>query len=141
MFRRILVAVGGEEDAAESIPVVKALARAFDSDVLVIHMRERTVTSTATFEEETVPESFRFGQSVARALVAAGIRATADIDSHRPDHLVDFIVEKADRFGAELIVIGSHHTHNLRERISGDIGRKLAHSASCPLLLMPSGPE
>jgi nucleotide-binding universal stress UspA family protein len=141
MFRKILVAVGGEQDAAESIPVVKALAGAFDSDVLVIHMRERTVTSVATIEQETIPESFRFGQSVARALVGAGLRATADIDSHRPDHLVDFILEKAGKLGADLIVIGSHHPHNLRERITGDVGRKLAHAAACPLLLMPSGPE
>lgn len=141
MFRKILVAVGGEEDAAETVPVINALAKAFDSDVLVVHMRERIVTSAAVLEQETIPESFEFGESVARTLVKAGVRATSDIDSHRPEHLADFIVDRARQFEADLIVMGSHHVHNVRERLFGDIGRQLVHAATCPVLLMPSGPE
>ncbi|MHB8500564.1 MAG: hypothetical protein ACYDHE_06400 [Candidatus Acidiferrales bacterium] len=45
MFRKILVAVGGSEHASETVPVVTGLAKAFDSDVLVVHMRERVVAS------------------------------------------------------------------------------------------------
>ena len=32
MFRKILVAVGGSEDASETVPVVTGLAKAFDPD-------------------------------------------------------------------------------------------------------------
>jgi nucleotide-binding universal stress UspA family protein len=141
MFRKILVAVGGSEDASETVPVVAGLAKAFDSDVLVVHMRERIVTSASTLEQESIPESLRFGEKVAQRLVEAGVKATSDIDSHRPDFLAKFILDKADEFGAELIVIGSHHAHGLRERMFGDIGRELAHASKCSLLLMPSGPE
>jgi len=45
MFSKILVAVGGAEDATETVPVVTGLAKAFDSKVLVVHMRERVVTA------------------------------------------------------------------------------------------------
>jgi nucleotide-binding universal stress UspA family protein len=38
----------------------------------------------------------------------------------------------------DLIVIGAHHPHNVRESLFGDIGKFLAHRAHCPLLLMPS---
>jgi nucleotide-binding universal stress UspA family protein len=61
MFRKILVAVGGSEDASQTVPVVTALANAFDADVLVVHMRERIVTAVATLERETIPESLQLG--------------------------------------------------------------------------------
>ena len=138
MFSRIVVAVGETEHATELVPVVTGLAKAFDSEVLVVHMRERIVTSGATLEKESIPESFRFGEAVARRLIDAGVKASSDIDSHRPDRLAEFILEKADEYSAELIVVGSHHPHGLQERITGDLGRKVVHGAHCPVLLMPS---
>ncbi len=137
MFAKIVVAVGETEHASELVPVVTGLAKAFGSEVLVVHMRERIVTSGATLERESIPESFRFGEAVARQLVEAGIKASSDIDSHRPDRLAQFILEKAEEFGAELIVVGSHHAHGLQERVTGDLGRKIVHGAHCPVLLMP----
>jgi nucleotide-binding universal stress UspA family protein len=138
MFRKILVAVGGSEDASETVPVVTGLAKAFDSEVLVVHMRERIVTSAATIEHESIPESFQFGDDVTRRLVHAGIKARSDVDSHRPEHLAKFILDKAVEFDADLIVVGSHHSHGLRDRMFGDIGKTLVHGATCPLLLISS---
>jgi nucleotide-binding universal stress UspA family protein len=138
VFSRIVVAVGETEHATELVPVVTGLAKAFDAEVLVVHMRERIVTSGATLEKESIPESFRFGEAVARRLIDAGVRASSDIDSHRPDRLAEFILAKADEFAAELIVVGSHHGHGLQERVTGDLGRKVVHGAHCPVLLMPS---
>jgi nucleotide-binding universal stress UspA family protein len=138
MFTKILVAVGGSEDASETVPVVTGLAKAMDAEVLVVHMRERIVTSVVTLEAETIPESFQFGEEVARQLVKAGVKARSDVDSARPEHLAAFILAKADEFDADLIVVGSHHAHGLRDRMFGDIGKVLVHGARCPLLLMPS---
>jgi nucleotide-binding universal stress UspA family protein len=141
MFQKILVAVGGSEDATQTVPVVAGLAKAFDADVLVVHMRERIVTSATTLQDESIPESFKFGEDVVRRLVTLGVSARSDVASARPEHLAQFILAKAGEFGAELIVVGSHHAHGLRERMTGDIGKTLAHSSECPLLLMPSDTE
>ena len=141
MFSNILVAVGGPEDAEELVPVVTGLAKAFASKVLVVHMRERVVTAAATIEKETIPEAFRFGEEIAANLVAAGIDAVADIRGHRPNLLVEFILDEAKKFRAELIIIGGHHSHGMRDRLFGDMGKRLAHGTKCPLLLMPSGPN
>jgi nucleotide-binding universal stress UspA family protein len=141
MFNKILLAVGGSEDASETVPVITGLANAFDADVLVVHMRERIVTSVATIEKETIPESFQFGEEIVRRLVKAGVRAKSDIDSARPEHLAAFILAKADEFDADLVVVGSHHAHGLRDRMFGDIGKALAHGTRCPLLLMPSSSD
>src|SRR5216683_2456724 len=122
MFSKILVAVGGPDDAEETLSLVSGLAKAFNSEVLVVHMRERVVTSAATIEKETIPEAFQFGVKIA-------------------DRLADFILDEANKFRAELIIIGGHHAHGMRDRIFGDIGKTLAHGSECPLLLMPSGPQ
>lgn len=141
MFSKILVAVGGSEDAEETVPVVAALAQAFSSEVLVVHMRERVVSAAATLEAETIPEAFRFGEAIAAALTEVGVKAKADIRGHRPDRLAEFILDEANKFNAELIIVGGHHAHGMRDRIFGDLGKTLAHGSKCPLLLMPSGPQ
>ena len=137
MFSKILVAVGSPDDAHETVPVVTGLAKAFDSTVLVVHMRARVVTSVATLEKESIPESFRFGEDVAQTLREAGVKATSDIESHRPERLAEFILEKAEEFGAELVVVGSHHPHGLSDRMFGDLGKRLVHGTKCPVLMMP----
>jgi nucleotide-binding universal stress UspA family protein len=141
MFSKILVAVGSPEDADETVPVVTGLGKAFDSKVLVVHMRERVVTAAATVEKETIPEAFRFGEHIAATLREAGIDATADIRGHRPNQLAEFILDEANKFHADLIIVGGHHPHGMRDRIFGDLGKTLAHGAKCPLMLMPSGPH
>jgi nucleotide-binding universal stress UspA family protein len=141
MFSKILVGVGGPEDAEELVPVVAGLAKAFASKVLVVHMRERVVTAVATVEKESIPQAFRFGEDIAAKLVADGVDASADIRGHRPNMLAEFILDEAKKFKAELIIIGGHHSHGMHDRIFGDIGKVLAHGAKCPLLLMPSGPH
>jgi nucleotide-binding universal stress UspA family protein len=141
MFRKILVAAGGAEDEHQTVPVVTALAKAFDSDVLVVHARERVVTSVATIEAESVPEAFQHAKHVAKRLVEAGVRATSEVDSTRPDRVAHLILEKAKHFKADLIVVGGHHAHGLKESLFGDMGKVLAHGASCPVLFMPSTDE
>src|SRR4030081_1465852 len=82
MFSKILVAVGGSEDASETVPVVTGLAKAFDSKVLIVHMRERVVTAAATVEKETIPQAFRFGEENRRE--AGGSRDRCDCRRTRP---------------------------------------------------------
>jgi len=141
MFKKIMVAVGGSEDASQTVPVVTSIAKMYDSDVLVVHMRLRIVKVLGTEEAESIHESFQFGEDVVARLVSAGVKATIDIESTRPENLGAFLLERAVDYGAELIVIGGHHAHGLRDKVFGDMGKTLAHGARCPLLMMPSEPE
>jgi nucleotide-binding universal stress UspA family protein len=118
--------------------LVAGLAAAFGSEVSVYHARERVVGAAATTEKESIHESFEFGQGIADRLSERGIKATALVESARPERLADHLLAQAEATGAELIVIGGHHAHNVRERVLGDIGKELAHRAHCPVLLMPS---
>lgn len=139
MFARILLAVAEAEDTAVTVQTVVALAKAFDSEVVVVHARERLVgPRDEVREEETIPESQRYGEMMAGELEEAGVRTKLIVESIRPDKLGDLILAQAEAEAVGLIVIGGHHPHNLRESVFGDIGKTLAHRALCPVMLMPS---
>ena len=139
MFTRILLAVAEAEDTSETVQTVVALAKAFDSEVVVVHARERIVgPRDEVREQETIPESQRYGEKMAAKLEEAGLRTRLVVASIRPDKLGDLILAEAKADNVGLIVIGGHHPHNLRESVFGDIGKTLAHRALCPVLLMPS---
>jgi nucleotide-binding universal stress UspA family protein len=138
LFNHILLAVDQAEDIEDTIAVVAGLAKALGSEVSVFHARERVLGASTTSEKESIHDSFEFGHGVAARLSAQGIKATALVESARPDRLADHLLAQAQATGAELIVIGGHHAHNVRERVLGDVGKELAHRALCPVLLMPS---
>ena len=140
MFNRILVAIAEAEDTSQTLRVVTELAEAFSAEVIVYHARQRVVHPTVVEEQETIPEAQRYGQLMAAKLVKAGVKATALVESVRPDRLADHILAQAEAAGSDLIVIGGHHPHNLRETVFGDIGKALAHRSVCPDLFMPSAP-
>ncbi len=140
MFARILLALdeGGDADAA--ILAVTALARAFSSEVTVLHIRERRVTSAGVIESESIPESFAFGEAVAARLTELGVPASAVIAASHPRQVASRILGQADRTGADLIVLGGSRPPSIRERLFGDVSRALAQAARCPVLLLPGGP-
>ena len=138
MFKRILLAVDEGEDAPGAILAAKTLARAFSSEVTVLHVRERRVTSVGVIEKESIPESFAFGETVAARLSEEGVRASAVITAAEPRHLARQILAQAEAMGAELIVIGGRRPRSLRKRLFGDISRTLSHQDRFPVLLMPA---
>src|SRR5437660_126671 len=68
----------------------------------------------------------------------ADIEASGQVDSVRPDYIGPRILEAANDVFADLIVVGGHHHDTVKERLLGDLGKTLAHGATCPVLMMPS---
>jgi nucleotide-binding universal stress UspA family protein len=138
VFKQILLAVDEHEDPDKLLQVISDLGTAFSSTVTVLHLRERKVLAQKVIEAESIPEAHAFGSDIARRLTERGVNATAEVDSANPDAIGARILEKAAELGADLIVIGGHKHHSVRQRVFGDIAKELAHGARCPLLLMPS---
>lgn len=141
MFKNILLAVDEHEDPEPLLQVISDLGNAFSSTVTVLHLRERRVLAQKVLEAESIPEAHAFGRDIAGRLTERGVNANAEVESANPDTIGARILEKAEEIGADLIVIGGHKPHSVRERLLGDIGKELAHGARCPVLLMPSPKE
>jgi nucleotide-binding universal stress UspA family protein len=138
MYKHILVAIAEAEDTQQTMDTVAALAKAFSAQVTLFHARERIIGPDEVVEQETIRESREYGQRMSEHLTSQGVRTSVVVIDARPNRLADHILAHADAEGVDLIVIGAHHPHNVRESLFGDIGKFLAHRAHCPLLLMPS---
>ena len=138
MFRHILLAIAEAEDTQQTMDTVAARAKAFTAEGTLGHARERIIGPDEVEEQETIRESREYGQKMAAHLSSQGIATKVVVVDARPNRLADHILAHADAEGVDLIVIGAHHPHNVRESLFGDIGKFLAHRAHCPLLLMPS---
>jgi nucleotide-binding universal stress UspA family protein len=138
VFERILLAITDTEDAEQAMTAVAALAKAFSAEVTVYHARERIVAAGGVEEQESIPEAYAYAERVANRLLDGGVPATPVFESVKPAELPARVLAQADATRADLIVLGGHHTHELHQRIFGDIGKTLSHHAHCPVLLMPS---
>lgn len=104
----------------------------------VFHLRERRVLPRKVIEAESIAEAHAFGREIAHRLTRQGVNARVEVDSANPDTVGARILAMATEIEADLIVIGGHEPHSVRERLLGDIGKELAHGAQCPVLMMPS---
>jgi nucleotide-binding universal stress UspA family protein len=138
MFQTILLAVDEHENPDQLLEVISGLGKAFSSHVVVLHLRERRVSADKSVEEESIREAHAFGRQIVERLATQGVHASAEVENTRPDLVGPRVLAKALELKADLIVIGGHRPHSVKERLLGDIGRVLAHGAHCPVLLMPS---
>ena len=136
-----MVAVAEAEDTSETMDTVAELGRAFSSEVIVFHARERILHPHETEEQETIREARDYAERMESELSNKGLATRLIVEDVRPNRLADHILAHAQAESVDLIVIGGHHAHNIRESVFGDIGKALAHQAVCPVLLMPSAPH
>ncbi|HUZ09278.1 MAG TPA: universal stress protein [Acidimicrobiales bacterium] len=69
-------------------------------------------------------------------LEALGLKGTARAESGDPgERICSVAVDE----GADLIVMGSHHTGALRRLLGGSVADDVAHHAPCPVLLTRHG--
>src|SRR5205823_14421849 len=122
----------------------KELAQGRKSEVLVAHVRdvERPSSMVVTTGKAGIPAAVHFeSEERARELVdsavedlrASGIEATGEVGSGVGSTSRE-LLDIASRFGATVIVIGDRGSH-LSDLLLGSVANRVAHLASCPVLL------
>ncbi len=136
---KILIAVDGSESSdvaveevskrpwpADSVVRIISVAETLPLDVLSLPPRYREdIERAARHRAETIVERAiaRLRDSDARILP---ISSTVLIDSPR-----DAIVEEAERWGADLIVVGSHGYRGPERALLGSVSQAVATQAKC----------
>jgi len=105
-------------------------------DVALGALKLFSVTQTPMDEADVIVA--RAFADLATLSIVRRPKPSARTNSMKPAELADRVLAQADVTRADLIVIGGHHLHELREKVLGDIGKTLSHRARCPVLLMPS---
>lgn len=140
MFKSIVWATDGSENAEKAYPVVKQLAQEGNAEVTIVHAVERVEGGGAIGPPRRVDEAQVQAELERRAqeLSSDGVRASLEIKGEvgvRPAHAV---AEVAQQKNADLIVAGTRGLGTLAGLLLGSETQRLLHIAPCPVLVVPS---
>lgn len=143
---KLLLPVDGSEAALDAVRFAIRLARAG----LPIECVLGNVQEPATLYEMVVahdPDVLHEVSSAAGAhaiepaaalLRGAGIESASEVTSGDPGHT---LVDMAERFGCEMIVMSARGMGALRQALLGSVSQSVLHSSPMPVLLVKPPPE
>jgi len=143
MGLKILVAVDLSDATAKIIRVAEYLAKATDGTVRVLNVAEAEpdfvgYDAGPEVVRDQVAKEFREEhrgvQACAESLREAGVDAQARLIQ---GPIIETILSEAKRFGADLLIVGSHGFSALYDLLVGSSSRGILKDTEIPVLVVP----
>lgn len=142
MFKKIVFATDGSQDADQALGLATRLAKECGGEVLVVHCEEFTLPGkgggshpTAANEEELRSKIERQVEELSRD----GVRATMKTARANVGGAAHVIAEAARTERADAIVVGTRGHTPLAGLLVGSVTQRLLHIAPCPVIAVPTG--
>ncbi|MCK5884668.1 MAG: universal stress protein [Bacteriovoracaceae bacterium] len=156
-MKKILIAIDFSQITKQVVEVAKYHAKLSDSEVCIIHTEEPPVApmgvgpnyilfpvnvdtedvyvgSMSEVKNQEKERSRTRLNEIKIYLEESGVKATA---IQLTGETADKVLEEADRFMADLIVIGAHDHGALYHLFFGSVRESLINKAKCPVLVVP----
>jgi nucleotide-binding universal stress UspA family protein len=139
MFKKIVWATDGSENADQALAVAKSLASEEEAALTIVHVVQKIATSGDTAlgwyaDEELVEAKV---DKIASELSKEGVNASVKIVKHVGPQPAHEIAELARDTGADLIVVGTRGHGAIAGILLGSVTQRLLHFAPCPVLVVP----
>jgi nucleotide-binding universal stress UspA family protein len=122
-----------------------ALATAFNSEVIILHVLGKTpvvmdvgIVSPVVMEDPlptVVKEQAEQLLEMRDSLIKFGVHARVE---QLADAKVAAVLEETKRLKADLIILGSHHHSTIYHMLVGSVAADVLKHAHCPVLVVPS---
>lgn len=136
MFETILLAVDGSEHSAKAVDVAGDLARRYEGEVIVLHVREHEITWGADIDIETATEARALVDGVVRQLKDAGVNVRGEVVRVPLGQTPRAILDMTQEEGAGLIVMGTRGLSDWGRLLMGSVAHKVVHLAEVPVLVV-----
>lgn len=136
MFEKILLAVDGSEHSAKAVDVAGDLARRYEGEVIVLHVREHEITWGADIDIETATEARALVDGVVRRLKDAGVNVRGEVVRVPLGQTPRAILDMTQEEGAGLIVMGTRGLSDWGRLLMGSVAHKVVHLAEVPVLVV-----
>ena len=141
MFKTIVWATDGSENADEALSYAKELASLGGGTLVVAHCIETFVGSRAAglpvhVDEEELKDKV---ERQVGELRDEGIDVRAEIAPLRPPGIAQMVADVARDANADVIVAGTRGHTPLGGLLLGSVTQRLLHVAPCPVLTVPVG--
>ena len=147
MYSKILVAVDGSDTSRHALQQAIELAKALSATVRMVHIVDMSWlpigpeiaidTAVMSAARRGVGENII---SVARdTALKVGFEAEAAlIETETPiQHVAEAIAREASRWGADLVVLGTHGRRGVQRLLIGSVAEQMARLSPRPVLLVP----
>ena len=139
MYSRIVVGTDGSETAAEAVRQAADLARAFGSELVVVHGARIAAAAQSGMAGGAIPpdmEGIReAGEEILREAATAVGSGVNVRTAMREGDAAGAVVDEAEECGADLIVVGNRGMRGAR-RFLGSVPNNIAHHAPCSVLIV-----
>lgn len=137
MFKTIVWATDGSEDAERALPTALDLVHEGGAKLLVVHADVRLGGRSGGYpvlaDEDELRRTIK---SKVEGLVAEGVDASLEIVRGHDD-AADLIAGVATAAGADLIVVGTRGHGRVAGMLLGSVAQRLLHVAPCPVVAVP----
>ncbi len=139
MFKRIVWATDGSENADRALAVAKLLASEEGATLMLVHVVQRITSGRARgltwyADEEQVVARVK---KLATELSDEGLSTSVKIVDDRGIQPAHDIADAAREAGADLIVMGTRGHSAVAGLLLGSVTQRLLHVAPCPVLAVP----
>ncbi len=139
MFKKILWATDGSENADRALAIAKSLASEADATLTIAHVVQKIATSGDTAlgwyaDEDQVEAKVR---EIASELSDEGLNVSLKIVKHVGPQPAHEIADLAREASVDLIVVGTRGHGTVSGLLLGSVTQRLLHVAPCPVLVVP----
>jgi nucleotide-binding universal stress UspA family protein len=136
VLKKIFLPVDGSGHSRRAVEHAADLAKLGGGGVRVFHFQEREPSRAGVATFETSAEARELADDVIAELQAAGISASGETMAGLTGQTAKAIVDEAQKFGADLIVMGSRGLSDFQALLVGSVAHKVLHYAHCPVLIV-----
>lgn len=135
MFNRILVAIDASECSLRVIPTALEVAKKFHCEAFVLHVAEHDRGRAVTYLGESAAAATTLVGDAVRLMREAGVDANGGVHDVAAGHVAKDIVETADSFRSDLIVMGSRGLSDVQGILLGSVTHKVIQLAPIAVLV------
>jgi nucleotide-binding universal stress UspA family protein len=143
MYKQILVPIDGSDTSNLALKHAIALAKDQHSTLRLFHVVDLTPAYSSVSAPHVVERQNALqaeGQKViadcSALVLAAGIQCDSKCVTTSDKHTYNLIEQEANRWPADLIVIGTHGRRGIRRMFLGSVAEGLARISHKPMLLI-----
>lgn len=142
MYDDILLPYDGSEGASEVLHHASEIAHWADATIQILYVADSTRDSVTVVEGNTVDALVREGEDIVeeatKTLETLAVSAETDVVQGNP---APTIVEYAEQYDHDLIVMPTHGREGLSRYLSGSVSEKVVRLSSVPVLTARMQPD
>jgi len=145
MYKKIMAAIDGSETSKRAFDEAMRFARSQDALLHVVYVVDSPAMlygvgfyDPAELKKAFVEEGALLAREAEESMQAAGVRGdTAIVDAQGANgDVVHALAQEADRWGADLVVLGTHGRRGMQRALLGSVAEEFMRVTPVPVLLV-----